>query len=138
VERLLVYHNPSCSKSRGALEILADQGVDHDVVEYLAAPPDRASLERIVDAVGVPPAELVRRGDGGFADRRSRAGACDGDNREVRRFDELGLSVSDYTTRNAVIELLLERPELMQRPVIFRGERAVIARPSEKVLELLD
>ena len=51
---------------------------------------------------------------------------------------ELGLSASDYTTRDAVIELLLEHPELMQRPVVFRGERAVIARPSEKVLELLD
>ena len=117
VDHLLVYHNPSCSKSRGALEILADEGVDHDVVEYLRAPPDRAALQRIVDTVDVPPAELVR---------------------QDRRFDELGLSASDYTTSDAVIELLLEHPELMQRPVIFRGERAVIARPSEKVLELLD
>jgi arsenate reductase (glutaredoxin) len=112
-----VYHNPSCSKSRGALEILADKGVDHDVVEYLKAPPDRAGLERIVDAVDVPPGELVRHD---------------------RRFEELGLSASDFTTREAVIELLLEHPELMQRPVIFRDRRAVIARPSEKVLELLD
>ena len=112
-----MYHNPSCSKSRGALEILVDEGVDHDVVEYLRAPPDRVALGRIVDTVDVPPAELVR---------------------QDRRFEELGLSASDYTTRDAVIELLLEHPELMQRPVIFRGERAVIARPSEKVLELLD
>jgi arsenate reductase len=117
MECLLVYHNPSCSKSRGALEILADQGVDHDVVEYLRAPPDRAALERIVDTIDVQPAELVR---------------------QDRRFAELGLSASDYTTRDSVIDLLLEHPELMQRPVIFRGERAVIARPSEKVLELLD
>jgi arsenate reductase (glutaredoxin) len=117
VDHFLVYHNPSCSKSRGALGILADKGVDHDVVEYLKAPPDRATLERIVDAVGDPPAELVRKD---------------------RRFEELGLSSSDYTTREAVIELLLENPELMQRPVVFKGERAVIARPSEKVLELLD
>ena len=58
--------------------------------------------------------------------------------RRDKRFDELGLAASDYTTRDAVIELLLEHPELMQRPVIFRGERAVVARPSEKVLELLD
>jgi arsenate reductase (glutaredoxin) len=114
---MLVYHNPSCSKSRGALEILADKGVEHDVVEYLEAPPDRAALERILDAVADAPTELVRK-DG--------------------RFDELGLNASDFTTREAVIELLLEHPELMQRPVIFRGERAVIARPSEKVLELLD
>ena len=114
---MLLYHNPSCSKSPGALEILADKGVEHDVVEYLKAPPDRATLERILDAVAHAPAELVRK-DG--------------------RFDELGLNASDYTTREAVVELLLEHPELMQRPVIFRGERAVIARPSEKVLELLD
>ena len=112
-----MYHNPSCSKSRGALEILADEGVDHDVVEYLRAPPDRATLERILDAVDTPPGELVRHD---------------------QRFEELGLSAADYTTREAVIELLLEHPELMQRPVIFRGERAVVARPSEKVLELLD
>jgi arsenate reductase len=137
---MLVYHNPSCSKSRGTLEILADKGVEHDVVEYLKAPPDRAALERILDAVADAPAELVRK-DG--------------------RFDELGLTASDYTTREAVIELLLEHEglkwspsqapapattvgkaavaaELMQRPVVFWGERAVIARPSEKVLELLD
>jgi arsenate reductase (glutaredoxin) len=114
---MLVYHNPSCSKSRGALDILADKGVEHDVVEYLKAPPDRAALERILDAVSDAPSELVRK-DG--------------------RFEELGLTASDYTTREAVIELLLEHPELMQRPVIFRGDRAVIARPSEKVLELLD
>jgi arsenate reductase len=114
---VLVYHNPSCSKSRGALEILGERGVDTDVVEYLKAPPDRASLERIVDAIDDPPAELVRKDP---------------------KFEALGLDPADYTTRGAVVELLLEHPELMQRPVVFRGERAVIARPSEKVLELLD
>jgi arsenate reductase (glutaredoxin) len=117
VDRLLVYHNQSCSKSRGALEILAERGVDHEVVEYLKAPPDRASLERIVDAIDGRPGDLVRHD---------------------RRFEELGLSASDYTTRKAVIELLLKHPELMQRPVIFGGDRAVVARPSDKVLELLD
>lgn len=112
-----VYHNPSCSKSRGAMEILGERGVDADVVEYLKAPPDRAALERIVDAVPDPPAELVRKD---------------------QRFRELGLEAADYTDRDAVVALLLEHPELMQRPVVFRGERAVIARPSEKVLELLE
>ena len=114
---MLVYHNPSCSKSRGALDILGERGVATDVVEYLEAPPDRAALERIVGAVPDPPAELVRKD---------------------KRFAELGLDAADYTDRESVIELLLEHPELMQRPVVFRGERAVIARPSEKVLELLD
>ena len=111
-----MYHNPSCSKSRGALEILAEQGIDSDVVEYLKAPPDRATLERIVDAIPNPPGELVRKD---------------------KRFKELGLAASDYTTRDAVVKLLLDHPELMERPVVFRGDRAVIARPSELVLDLV-
>jgi arsenate reductase (glutaredoxin) len=117
MDELLVYHNPSCSKSRGALDILSERGVTTDVVEYLKAPPDRAALERIVDAVPDPPAELVRKD---------------------KRFEELGLDPDGYTDRESVIALLLEHPELMQRPVVFRGERAVIARPSDKVLELFD
>ena len=113
----VVFHNPVCSKSRGALEILSERGIETDVVEYLKAPPDRATLERIVDAIPNPPGELVRKD---------------------KRFKELGLAAADYTTRDAVVGLLLEHPELMERPVVFRGERAVIARPSETVLELID
>jgi arsenate reductase (glutaredoxin) len=116
VEKLTVYHNPSCSKSRGALEILGDRGVETDVVQYLKTPPDKKTLERIVDAIPNPPADLVRKD---------------------ARFKELGLDAGDYTTKAAVVKLLLEHPELMERPVVFRGERAVIARPSENVLELL-
>jgi arsenate reductase len=116
MDEFVVYHNPSCSKSRGALEILRERGIDTDVVEYLKAPPDRATLERIVDAIPNPPGELVR---------------------QDKRFKELGLDAADYTTKVAVVKLLLEHPELMERPVVFRGKRAVIARPSEIVLELV-
>ena len=111
-----MFHNPSCSKSRGALQILADEGIESDVVEYLKAPPDRATLERIVDTIPNPPAELVRKD---------------------KRFKELGLTAADYTERDAVVALLLEHPELMERPVVFHGDRAVIARPSELVLDLV-
>lgn len=113
---LLVYHNPSCSKSRGALELLREKSIAVEVVEYLREHPDRAALERILGAISDPPEALVRKD---------------------KRFTELGLDPSDYTTRESVVELLLEHPELMERPVVFRGERAVIARPSERVLELL-
>lgn len=58
--------------------------------------------------------------------------------RKDKKFKELGLNADAYVTRAAVVDLLLEHPALMQRPVIVRGRRAVIARPSEKVLELLD
>jgi len=63
-----------------------------------------------------PPAELVRKD---------------------KRFAELGLKAEDYVDRDPVIELLLKHPELMQRPIVIRGQRAIIARPGEKVLELL-
>ena len=112
---VVVFHNPACSKSRGVLEILAERGVEAEVVQYIKAPPDRATLERIVDTVANPPAELVRKDS---------------------RFKELGLVAGDCTTREQVVDLLLEHPELMERPVVFRGDRAVLARPSDKVLEL--
>jgi len=115
-DSILVYHNPVCSKSRGALEILGEQGVDVEVIEYLKAPLTRADLERIVDAIPDSPSALVRKD---------------------KRFQELGLAAADYESKDQVVAILLEHPELMERPVVFRGERAVIARPSEKVLELL-
>lgn len=114
--RIVLYHNPACSKSRGAKQILEDRNVDFDIVEYLKAPLAEADLRRILELVDDPPAELVRK-DGNFR--------------------ELGLNTGDYTSADAVVELLVEHPKLMQRPVAVRGERAVIARPSEKVEELL-
>ena len=117
MERVKIYHNPMCSKSRGALDLLRERGVGHDVIEYLQAPPDGATLARMLDLLPGAPAELVRKD---------------------KRFRELGLNERDYVTREQVIALLLAHPELMERPVVIRGKRAVIARPSEKVLDLLD
>src|SRR5262245_60249813 len=117
MDRLTVYHNPVCSKSRGALDILYQRGVDADVIEYLKTPPDRATLRRIVELLGGEPAALVRKD---------------------KRVKQVGLAEGDYTTAEQVIGLLLAHPELMERPVVIRGRRAVIARPSERVSELLD
>jgi arsenate reductase len=116
MERVTIYHNPACGKSRGALDILRQRAVPCDVVEYLQQPPDRAGLERIVRLLPDPPSALVRKD---------------------KRFAGLGLDAAAYTTAEAVIDLLLAHPELMERPVVIRGNRALIARPSEKVLDLL-
>ena len=117
VTHVQIFHNPSCSKSRAALEIVNRSGADADVVKYLDSPPDRATLERILDAIPDEPAALVRTDD--------------------KRFKELGLRAGDFTTREAVIALLLEHPALMQRPVVFIDDKAVIARAPEKLLDLL-
>ncbi len=97
------------------VDILKERGIEFGVVQYLKDVPVREVYERMLDLLPNPPADLVRKD---------------------KKFDELGLLADAYTTRESVVELLLAHPELMQRPVIFRGERAVIARPSEKVLEL--
>jgi len=112
-----VFHNPACSKSRGALEILDERGVRYDVVRYLDEPPDRATIERILDALVDAPSTLVRTDDD--------------------KFKTLRIPKADVTTREQVIDVLLAHPEVMQRPVVFVGDRAVIARPSQRVLELL-
>ena len=117
MERVTVYHNPSCGKSRGALDILRERDVDCDVVEYLKTPPDRPTYERFLSLLAGPPADLVRKD---------------------KRFAELGLDAKDYVTREQVVTLLLAHPELMERPVVIRGKHAVIARPSERVLELFE
>ena len=111
-----IYHNPACSKSRGALDILRQRQIDCDVIEYLKTPPDRGTLVRILELLAGPPGDLVRKD---------------------KRFRELGLEETAYTTREQVIALLLEHPELMERPVVIRAGRAVIARPPERVVELL-
>ena len=99
------------------LDILRERGVEFDVIEYLKQPLDRATLARFLALLPDPPAALVRKD---------------------KRFAELGLNAADYESADAVLDLLLAHPELMERPVIVRGERAVIARPSDKVLALLD
>lgn len=112
-----IFHNPSCSKSRGALELLRERGVEPEIVRYLDTPPDRAMLERILDTLGDEPSALVRTDD--------------------PKFRAAGLTKDAVRTREQVIDALLAHPEVMQRPVVFVGDRAVIARPPERVLDLL-
>jgi arsenate reductase len=116
MDKLTIYHNPACGNSRGALEILRDRKVAFDIVEYLKNPPTRAALEKILAMLEGPPADLVRKD---------------------KRFTELGLNAADYVMPAKIVALLLEHPELMQRPVVLRGKRAIIARPPEKLTPLL-
>ncbi len=112
-----LFHNPHCSKSRGAKQLLDDAGVDYEVVEYLKAPPTEAELRRIVALIDDPAPALVRSGD--------------------PKFKALGLAKADYLDDDSVVALLVAHPELMERPVVIVGDRAVIGRPPERVNELL-
>ena len=98
------------------MELLRARDVEFDIIEYLKKPPTRETLEKIIDMLDGPVADLVRKD---------------------KRFKELGLSADDYVEKKAVVALLLKHPELMQRPIVIRGQRAIIARPPEKLAALL-
>ncbi len=98
------------------MELLRAKGVEFDTIEYLKNPPTRETLEKILSMLEGPAADLVRKD---------------------KRFGELGLKAENYTESKKIVALLLEHPELMQRPVVIAGNRAIIARPPEKLTALL-
>jgi arsenate reductase (glutaredoxin) len=111
-----IYHNPHCHASQNAITIADELGVDYEVILYLKQRPDRATLEAIADRLEDPVADLVRKDS---------------------LFKKLGLDAADYVERDAVVGLLVERPALLQRPVVVRGKRAIVGRPKERIRELL-
>jgi arsenate reductase len=111
-----IYHNPHCHASQNAITIADELGVAYDVILYLKERPDRATLEAIADRLEDPVADLVRKDS---------------------LFKKLGLDAADYVDRDPVVELLVQRPALLQRPVVVRGERAIVGRPKERIRELL-
>jgi len=116
VADVTIYHNPNCSTSKNVLAMAQDAGVDLEVIQYLKTPPTREQLEWLVDHLDGPVADLVRKDP---------------------YFKELGLDAADYAEPGPVIELLLEHPRLMQRPLLVKGDRVVIGRPKERASELL-
>lgn len=115
MSEFVIYHNPRCSKSRKALELLHAQGVDPRVVDYLRDPPDAATLRSLLALLENAPLELVRR-------------------KEAEAFAASGLTAA--ANAEQVVQALVQHPRLLERPIVLRGERAVLARPPERVLEL--
>lgn len=110
-----IYHNPRCSKSRKTLALLQERGIEPTIVEYLKNPPDKRELEMVMRKLGMKPEQIVRRGESSFKEHFA------------------GKSLSDDEWLNA----LAKHPILIERPIVVRGERAVIGRPPENVLDLV-
>jgi arsenate reductase len=108
-------HNPRCSKSRAALELVREAGLELPVREYLRDPLAVDELRRIVTMLGVRPIEIVRRTEATFK----------------------ALGLSDATPDDEVLRAMAENPILIERPIIVRGGRAVVGRPPETVREIL-
>ena len=111
-----IYHNPRCSKSRQTLQLLHDQGVEPDVVEYLKTPPDKATLSRILKMLDLEPRQLMRT--------------------KEKEYKEQGLDNPDLS-RDQLIDAMIATPKLIERPIVIKNGKAAIGRPPESVLEIL-
>ena len=114
---LTVYEKPTCTTCRKLAALLTERGIDFERVNYHVEPLPEEKLRELVAKAGVPARELLRR--------------------KEPVYKELGLGERDVPD-DEVIALMAEHPQLLERPVVERGERAVLARPPERVLEILD
>jgi arsenate reductase len=111
-----IYHNPRCSKSRQALQLLQAHDVNPQIVEYLKTPPDAATLSGLIDMLGMQPRDLMRRKEPEY----KQSGADDPD-----------------LSRDQLIALMVHHPRLIERPIVVNDGRAALGRPPERVLDVL-
>ena len=111
-----IWFNPRCSKCRGADDLLRERGIDPEVIRYLDDPPSRDELERVLSLLGTDdPREMMRTKEPIYA--------------------ELGLEGAD---RDELLDAMAAHPILIERPIVIRDDDAVVARPPERLLELLE
>ncbi|MEX1132337.1 MAG: arsenate reductase (glutaredoxin) [Flavobacteriales bacterium] len=110
-----IYHNPRCSKSRQALQLLRDKGIEPKVVEYLKEVPTERELEMLVMKLGIKPESLLRKGEAIYKDKYK------------------SFKLNDHEW----IKVMREHPVLIERPIIVKDHKAVIGRPTENVEDLL-
>ncbi len=115
-DKVTIYHNPRCSKSRQTLALLRERGIEPEIVLYLETPPDAATLDRILKLLGREPRELMRRKEAAYKE----AG-----------LDDPGLS------REALIAAMVAHPILIERPIVLANGKAALGRPPEDVLAIL-
>lgn len=116
MEKLTIYEKPSCSKCRVAMQMLDEHGVPYLDVRYHDTPLTIKKLTELIRKIGFTPKELMRKED--------------------PQFRKLKLNLKKLTDAEA-IRLMIKHPDLMQRPILERGDRAIVGRPSEKIMEFI-
>ncbi|MCB1729157.1 MAG: arsenate reductase (glutaredoxin) [Halieaceae bacterium] len=111
-----IYHNPRCSKSRNTLALLEENGIAPRVVLYLETPPDEAQIRDLLKKLGIGAADLLRRGEAEY------------------KQSGLGRDSSEQD----IVAAMARYPKLIERPIVVKGKRAVLGRPPENVLELIN
>jgi arsenate reductase len=112
-----LYHNPRCSKSRDALALLREQGIEPTIILYLETPPSPVELKALLKKLGVSARDLLRKGEDAYK----------------------ALNLADQTlSESALIKAMCDHPKLIERPIAVVGDKAVVGRPPEAVLTLVD
>ena len=112
----IIWHNPRCSKSRQTLALLQDNGIEPEDVRYLETPPSKQQIKDVLKQLGMPAIDLVRRSESAFK----------------------ALALSKDASEAELIDAMSKEPVLIERPVVIHGDRAVLGRPPENVLDLID
>lgn len=115
MDKLVIYHNGTCSKSRSALEILQEQNIPHEVRWYLSEPLTKKELSALLQKLTLQPSEIIRKNEPLYKEQ----------------FEGKELSEQEW------LDILLENPILIERPIVEKGDKAVVARPPEKLFEII-
>ncbi len=115
MQNIQIWHNPKCSKSRNAMTLLEEKGINADVVKYLESTPTKEQLTEVLKKLNMSAKELLRTGEDVYKE----------------------LNLKDENDEEKLINIMVENPILIERPIIIKGDIAVIARPIENLEELL-
>ena len=111
-----IYHNPRCSKSRAALELLTEKNFKFDVVKYLDTPPNKEAITDLLEMLGLEPRELMRKGEQEYKDNNL---------------------ADESLSRDDLIEAMVKFPKLMERPIVVKNGKAAIGRPIQNIIDIL-
>tara|TARA_Y100000746_G_C15434905_1_gene420208 strand:- start:1134 stop:1484 length:351 start_codon:yes stop_codon:yes gene_type:complete len=111
-----IYHNPRCSKSREALKLIKDKGIDPEIIDYLKLVPSEDDIREILNKLDIDPIEIVRKGEQAYKDQT----------KSKRPLND-----------HEIIRMLHAYPKTIERPIIIKNNKAIIARPPEKVLDFI-
>ena len=115
LDKLTIYHNPGCSKSRETLQLLRQNDKIPEIIEYLQTPPSKEELIQIIKMLGITPRDLLRTTEQAYIDAK----------------------LDDSVTNDLIIDAICKFPILLQRPIVISGKRAIIGRPPSRVLEII-
>jgi len=115
MNKVTIWHNPRCSKSRKAVALLEEQGVEADVLKYLDTPPSKEELQELLKMLGISARELMRTKEAIYKE----------------------LDLKNENDEDKLIEAMVANPKLIERPIVIKDGKAAIGRPIENIIELL-